>query len=562
MQLDRNEWLVRQARRVLQERAAAGRDLSDARVSLLRLFDEQKPVDRKLRALWALWCINAVDKAWLSKQLDHPNENIRVWAIRFLTERDAADGLVVARLARMAAEDTSPMVRLALASALQRIPITQRSALAFRLLEHDKDQNDHNIPLMLWYGIEPLAASNPYELARMAEGTGFSVLRRFVARRLTEDIEHRPESLNQLLQAIAERGSDAAKRDLLEGMCDALRGRRKVPKPAAWDSASKTLLDLSDPKARERALELAVVFGDGRATEELRRVVEDEQADPASRRSALQSLMQSRAPNLLPTVIKLLVNRDLAADAARALANFEDPNLATELVNHYPGFPEDVRAGIIATLSSRPAFARILLQGVASGKIHRSDISAYTARQIQSLGDPEIKELLTRAWGLVRSAGNEEKKQQIASWKTKLTPDALKTANVQHGRELFLKTCGVCHKLYGEGASIGPDLTGSGRQNLDYVLENVVDPSAIVPADYKLSVIEMKDDRVINGMIREEKEKTIAIQTPTEKLVLERIEIQSMRTSPLSLMPEGLLETLKEREVRDLIAYLMTPSRP
>ncbi len=562
MQLDRNDWFVRQARRLLQERAAAGRDTADARAGLVQMFEKEKDVTRKLRAMWALWCIGGIDESWLMKELGHPSENVRVWAIRFLTEKRATDDTVLRRFARMAREDKSAMVRLALASALQRISVGQRAEIAANLLQHVEDENDHNLPLMLWYGIEPLAAEDPNGLAHLVENTGFSTVRRYAARRLTEDIEKRPEPINELLQVLAEHGSEGARRDLIEGMAEALRGWRKAPKPAAWDSASKSLLALSDPKARARALELGVVFGDGRASEELRRVTEDDTADPASRRTALQTLVQSRAPNLLPLVITLLANRDLAADAARALANFDDPSLASELVNNYSRFRDDVRPDIIATLSSRPAFARVLLQGVAAGKILRSDISAYTARQIQSLGDPEINRLLAQSWGEVRAAGSGEKKQQIAAWKAKLTPEFLKSANVQHGREVFLKTCGICHKLYGQGASIGPELTGSGRQNLDYLLENVVDPSAIVPADYKLSIVQMKDDRTINGMIREEKEKTIAIQTPTEKLVLERSDIESMRTSPLSLMPEGLLNSLKEAEVRDLIAYLMTPSRP
>jgi putative heme-binding domain-containing protein len=221
-----------------------------------------------------------------------------------------------------------------------------------------------------------------------------------------------------------------------------------------------------------------------------------------------------------------------------------------------------VRKDIIATLSSRVSSARVLLQGVVDGTIARSEITAYIARQIHALGDPEVDRLLVQGWGQIRTSDNAEKKQQMANWRTKLEAPSAKAPNVQHGRELFLKTCGLCHKLYGEGAAIGPDLTGSGRRDLGYLLENILDPSAIVPADYKLSIVELKDDRTITGMIRDEKEKTIAIQTPTEKLTVERADISSLRTSALSLMPEGLLDGLKEEEVRDLIGYLVTPSRP
>src|SRR5262249_37662659 len=119
--------------------------------------------------------------------------------------------------------------------------------------------------------------------------------------------------------------------------------------------------------------------------------------------------------------------------------------------------------------------------------------------------------------------------------------------------------CAVCHRLYGEGKSIGPDLTGSGRSNLDYLLENIVDPSAIVPADYRVSNVELKDDRSFTGIVVARNERTIELQMQHERLVIERADIQELRQGTLSLMPEGLLETLKQDEIRDLIGYLMSP---
>ena len=144
----------------------------------------------------------------------------------------------------------------------------------------------------------------------------------------------------------------------------------------------------------------------------------------------------------------------------------------------------------------------------------------------------------------------------------KLSPKELKTADIKHGQQLFLKTCGVCHRLYGEGASIGPDLTGSGRKDLGYLLENILDPNAVVAADYKMSIIDLKDGRVLTGIIGEKREHTISVQTLNEKLTIERSEIEKVQPSSLSLMPEGLLETLNDDEKCDLIGYLMTPSQP
>jgi putative heme-binding domain-containing protein len=160
--------------------------------------------------------------------------------------------------------------------------------------------------------------------------------------------------------------------------------------------------------------------------------------------------------------------------------------------------------------------------------------------------------LLKNVWGEVRTSG-EDKKKQMAEWQAKLTPGRLESADLKRGHDLFLKVCGVCHRLYGEGASIGPDLTGSGRTHVDYLLENILDPGAVVPQDYRLSVVELKDERVLSGVVVERKAKTITVQTANEKVTVPRDEIQSMLDSPLSMMPEGLLDSLKEDEVRDLI---------
>jgi putative heme-binding domain-containing protein len=125
------------------------------------------------------------------------------------------------------------------------------------------------------------------------------------------------------------------------------------------------------------------------------------------------------------------------------------------------------------------------------------------------------------------------------------------------GRVVFNTACASCHTLYGHGGQVGPDLTGSGRDNLDYLLENMVDPSAVVNADFRMTIVDLKDDRTLNALITARTDRTITLKTQTETLTLDRSEIERTQESSLSLMPEGLLEALTEVQVRDLIAYLM-----
>jgi len=558
LQVQENVWFSRQARRLLQERAAAGRDLSAAHGSLRQIFEQQAAIPMKLRAMWALATSGGVTSDWLLKQLSHPSENVRVWALRFLMDEGNAPAPVVQECLRLAREDKSAFVRLALASTLQRLPANERLALARPLLAHAEDASDHNLPLMYWYGIEPLAKEQPGAFAELEWQTQIPLLRRFIARRVTEDIEKNRLAVNRLLESVAT-NSAVAQEDILRGMSEALKGWRKAPKPQAWDAVAKGLFNNPDAQVHQYAGELGVVFGDGRAVDELRLVALDNKADPASRRVALQTLVATRSPDLLPLLSQFLGDRIMATTAVQGLASFDDPALAGELLERYKNFRPEVKPDVIATLVSRASFARPLLEAVAAGKVPRQDISAYNARQIHSLNDSELNKKLAEVWGEFRPA-SEDKQAKMSAWKSKLTPDRIKAANLQRGHDVFQKNCGVCHRLYGEGAFIGPDLTGSGRSDLGYLLENILDPSAVVGADYKMSVVEMKDDRILTGIVGNQKEHTLTVQTPTEKLVVQREDLQSIRASNFSLMPDGLLDSLSEGEVTDLIAYLM--SRP
>ena len=134
-------------------------------------------------------------------------------------------------------------------------------------------------------------------------------------------------------------------------------------------------------------------------------------------------------------------------------------------------------------------------------------------------------------------------------------------ANLAAGRALFKKHCQNCHRLYGEGEKIGPDLTGGNRSNLDYLLSNIIDPSAVVDKDFRMSVLLTDDDRILNGLVIDESDRTITIQTATEQLTLDKDSIQSRKITEKSPMPDGLLDSLSGDQIRDLIGYLRHPTQ-
>jgi putative heme-binding domain-containing protein len=172
------------------------------------------------------------------------------------------------------------------------------------------------------------------------------------------------------------------------------------------------------------------------------------------------------------------------------------------------------------------------------------------------LGDKATNEKLRSLWGDARQT-SDEKRKMIQNLKSVLMPK-LASANLENGKVLFNRTCATCHVLFGQGAKIGPELTGSNRKNLDYVLENVIDPSAVVGAQYRVSVFTLSDGRVIGGIVRNENERTITIDSPQGNKVIDRKDIDDISASDKSLMPDGLLQGMSEDEIRDLVGFLMS----
>jgi putative heme-binding domain-containing protein len=201
-----------------------------------------------------------------------------------------------------------------------------------------------------------------------------------------------------------------------------------------------------------------------------------------------------------------------------------------------------------------------LLEEIAAGRIAREDVSAYHARQIRSFNDESLTKQLRQVWGEVRES-SEDKRALITKLKTTLTPEVLAKADKSAGRAVYSQVCATCHTLYGQGGQIGPDLTGSGRSNIDYLLENIADPGAVVNADFRLNVVTLKDGRVLNGMVSAKTERTLWLKTMTEFVTVERSEIAKQEELPQSLMPDGLLQAFTPDQVRDLIAYLMNPTQ-
>lgn len=548
LQLHKNDWYVRQSRRILQERGAD----PEVHASLEKIAFQHEDVTRRLRGLWALHVTGGLSEQKIMKALKDPSEYMRGWAIQLALETGTPTAALLSKLAELAAQDPSPVVRLYLGSAANRLPLDQRWDILTGLVSHADDQNDHNLPLLYWYGVEPLASHNMQRAYELASKSRIPLIESYTLRRIADIGTEAAVAF--LVEQLGQAKTAARQKVFLNSINDALRGRRQFPMPESWASVGSKLNSSSDSAVKLQSLALAVTFGDPEAMQQLREIVMDKQSELTVRKSALASLLGAQDPKLVPIMISILDEPGLRREALRGLAGYADATVAPAILERYQEFDPNEKRDALNTLASRAAYAHQLLAAIESQKISAKDLSAEIVRQLGNLNDQSLNQKIGKVWGIVRESA-ADKKKLIADYKKMLARSRPKP-DLHLGRAVFTKTCQQCHKLYGTGQSIGPELTGSNRANLDYLLSNVIDPSAVMAKDYQPAVIVTESGRIVTGIIKQQDKNSVTVATANETVIIPRAEIDEMSLSDKSMMPDNLWKQLNSTEVRSLVAYL------
>lgn len=556
--LKANDWDVRTARRILQERHLDGRAMAAEALAELRALREHPDETRRLRGLWTLHVTNQLSAAELLELMrEDADEHVRGWAVRLLNEASPSPSLAAALVAHAAVEE-SAHVRLAFACALSRWPVDRRGPLAAALLSRAEDADDHNIPLMLWYGVAGVAEADPALALDLAGTARIPLVRRFLIRRLAESEDGR----SKVLAAVPGSADDLAfATDVLAGLGRAIGDARQLPVPPAWEAAAMVFERLTDDDSRRGLEMVASVFGDARASGRFRGLLGDPAAAGEDRLAALENLERMKDPELagLLTTGVRRHGDPLRAEWLRALGRVDGRQARGLLLDLYDGFSAEEKQAAVLVLAATAEGSAALAGALATGAVPRAEVSAFAARQMRGYDDPRINALLEDHWGAV-SEGDGDKQGEIARWLAMLTPDALAGADPRRGREVYRATCHACHGLFGDGIPLGPDLTGANRSDLSYLLENILNPNAVIGLDYQLHVFELHDGRTVAGMLRGTRGDALSVaMVGSPETVLRNDEIRERRVLPVSLMPEGLLDHLSADDARDLIAYLQSP---
>ena len=573
-----NEWFSRTARRVLMEKKSSGSVfLPVAKISA----DTNANETLRIRAAWLLSTLgtgflhNPFTKGDGAGDSGHePNATLRALWVKAFNNAFILDLNIADVLPEIAKTEPSPIVRRELASTLQRL---QRHSeehlqpLATALLSHPEDKDDPMIPLLIWYGIEPLVAADPSAAMQLAKASKMPKVTGFIYRRLSSDDAGR----TSLLKLAAETPDPALQLDLLNALVQAARNGHQITKPDGWDalrqkvvqSFSSSGADKANdanhgPKPMTTLLELEASMGIETALQHFR----DQLASAnGNREHALTVLLQAKDAKTAQTLLQIIQTNtptSLRRKAIQALASLKDTETPHILSAALPKLSANELPDAINTLASTQEGAKALLQAVAAKTLPPTALSPFLIRQLTAFDDPDINTLIKSAWGDV-NAPKADLAERTQKYRALLTPAALAKGDLTKGKLLYTATCGQCHQLLGEGQNVGPDITGSNRADLNYLLENVLDPNAVIGKAYQLNLFTMKDGRVMSGVIKDENPAAIKIaMMGGVEFTLPQADIAKREVSKLSTMPEGLFDALQPEMVVDLVKYLQSGAAP
>jgi len=575
-----NVWQRRAAQRLLIERVRMNSEPSTT--SLLNTLDGNPslPIETKTAAFWVF-----NERAKLGRGLPlfiywDPNVAYRDQSFRAGlaakhigdTRNSSAEAMSTLE---KAAADPDPATRLAVATACRQLVSSSLTLdtdintevpvgkILVALIKSSADAKDPLIPFMIWMASEPLVARNPAPgLQWLAENGADTmplsgILARKTMRRICDTGE--PAKMDAALNFLAAiKGNDdnfilAALDGLIEGQ------KAKALQPTGDTTvALAKCLESASPRVKERLHQLGTVWGDAKAVEGTLKTINDQNVPVEDRIKSVQSAGQLKTDAARAAMVTLISNANpepLVIEGLRALSTIGGDGGETAIVRNWKNFPPAARRTAADVLVSRSSWVNAFLDAVKDKTISPSEISASVMRTIANYKNENFNRRMERFVGKYR---------EPAADKVELTREKRKAVlngepNFARGHELTTKACLVCHKFYGEGAEVGPDLTGVGRSTLDALLANVIDPNQIIGKGYENVMIETKDGRSVSGRMVENSDSQIKLLAagPVENVVA-KSDIASMKVSELSVMPEGL-EQMSDADFRDMIWFILNP---
>ncbi len=549
-----NHWYRRKSNRLLAERK------DETVIPGLRSALEDPSNESPLEELWALYVSGGFNEEIGLNLLDHSNEYIRAWTVRFLGDERERSSEVVERLIHLAEIEPSGVVRSQVASNCKRVTGEQMLSILKNLLERNEDAEDPFIPLLLWWALEDKAASHSTDVVTLFSEPGFwdepivegTIVER-LARRYTADPTDSNLKAAESLFSLAP--DDESRSLVIAGFAKGLQGQsfEKMPQPLAAillkvldENPTRESLVFALRLKHPRAIDIAIEKASSSNTESSERVELIETLGEISSRDALLPLTE---------LIGIEVPASVQEASLRALENYSDPAIPKHLYSVMDHVSENIRSRSINLLAGKEEWTLEFLAKVDQEEIPKDYATLTPLRRMTLHRNEDLLALVENHYGNIGQESQGLLKGRIRGVTSIL---GLKEGDPEKGHELFTNVCAKCHKLFGEGNEIGPELTSMDRKNKEWMIANTVDPNSIIRPEYQSHVIETADGAILTGMLAQSTEDAVTLITgENETLTFPRDEVEEIYESNLSLMPEGLLDPMEPDQVQDLFAYLM-----
>jgi putative membrane-bound dehydrogenase-like protein len=579
-----NGWFADRARVLLAEKG----DMSIW--PALRDMARQKESRLALRGLWALNVCGGLDDEFAVELLNHPGEYVRSWTIRLLGDAKKVSTPVAQRFAAMAEKDLSPVVRAQLLCTAKRLPGEQALPIIERLLLRDIDAADPVIPWLLWWAIESKAVSDHKRVTAFfssAENRKSAAVRanlgRLVRRFAADGTAIGYSAADKLLRSLTAAETSSVLADLDRGLAERAVGLAPVGQGGLFDTLATPGSEATKPPRVFEPLTAELTNfirtawqespGDATRTRlalragiaAARNRVHSDIASPKTPRSALLERLtileelgdSSCVPALLPLLSS--TDPDVQKLALGVLARHGGSEVGNAVLSAYPRMTVTLQLRARDVLFGRKEWATGFLTLVNDGKVRPADVVVEQVRLLALLGDPQIDLAVRKLWGSIQPGTPEEKLAEVRRFSNDLRAG---TGDATRGKTLFTKHCGACHKLFGEGGTVGPDLTITSRADTAWLLASIVDPSAVIRTQYVQHAAYTTDGVVHTGIIADQDGGSITlVDAKAEKTRIARDRIESLRELRTSLMPEKLLDPLTPQERRDLFRFMQQPGK-
>ncbi len=570
----RSQWYVRRARQELARRYSVQDPAVAIRGRAVReLFQKKVVHDDERIALEALWSLNALggfDESIAVRLLESNHPAVRNWTIRLLGDVGRLSEDMAHRMDQFAEHESDVSVRQQLACSSARFPAHQAMPIINANINRDIDCDDPYLPLLWWWAVEKHSLAGREDvLKRFLRPTLWQsklgreflitrLIRRYAAERSRDGLD----SVVRLLNA----APDESARTML--WSHVLLGWQEQPRDTqsdAWNEQarqhafSKSLLtEWSLTPRNQTLMQLCIALRHSEPIAAAVREAFDPMSEIVRRVELLGMLSQIGDPKLLAPSLDLISSNEaesVRAAALQVLARFDEPHVTESLIGyHQSSTSESLNTQIRDVLLGRLSSAEAWLLAIDRGDVAASSTSIEQVRRVVLLGNSRLDSIVSKHWGMVHSKTREEKLAEVRRLNNDLRAAE---GNKYSGHELYKKHCATCHQLFGEGTKVGPDLTSANRQDRDFLLLSLVDPSNVIRTEYVGVVIQTTSGRILTGLAIDRNEATITlVDSKGEKIVVAISEIEELHDSTISLMPENLYLQLRPQELRDLFAYL------